>query len=266
MPFVKLDCGILDSTIWVDRPAREIFITALLMAEPASYDEPVAQIAVRTLDLTGWAAPPGNYGLVPAAGVGIVARCGMDQELGLAALERLGAQEPDSRSREYEGRRLVRVDGGYLVLNYARYRDRDYNNAARQKRWREKQKAKSNGVMESRNPVTNGKVTHAYAYADADADADADAPKEQNSVAPKRTATGSRIPDDFDLTSIRRGIAITEGLDADRTFADFRDYWLAASGQRARKMDWDATWRVWCRNQRKPRAAASQITYQIPDA
>src|SRR3990167_930952 len=34
MPFVKLDCGILDSTLWFDRDARDVFLTALLMAVP----------------------------------------------------------------------------------------------------------------------------------------------------------------------------------------------------------------------------------------
>jgi hypothetical protein len=140
MSFVKLDCGILDSTIWVDRPARELFITALLMAEPITTDAVARQIAVRELNLTGWEAPPGNYGFVPAAGVGIIGRAGVDMESGLNALERLGAPEPDSRSSEHGGRRMIRVDGGYLVLNYAKYRDRDVTAAERQRRWREKKK------------------------------------------------------------------------------------------------------------------------------
>lgn len=33
----------------------------------------------------------------------------------------------------------------------------------------------------------------------------------------------------------------------DRTLADFRDYWTAASGSNARKSDWPATWRRWLR-------------------
>lgn len=59
----------------------------------------------------------------------------------------------------------------------------------------------------------------------------------------------TRIPDDFSLTPERRAVAEAEKLPADRTFAAFRDYWIAASGAKARKHDWDATWRNWCRTQ-----------------
>lgn len=140
MPFVKLDCDILTSTIWYDPDARIMFLTALLMAVPREYLEPAPQIAVRDLTLLGWNAPPGWYGFVPAAGVGITNRAGVEKEAGLAALERLGSPEPDSRSPEYDGRRVVRVDGGYLVLNFQKYRDRDYTGAERAKRYRERKK------------------------------------------------------------------------------------------------------------------------------
>lgn len=141
MPFVKLDCAMLNSTIWCDREARELFLTALMMAEPREYTEPVPQIEVDSLGLTGWAAPPGWYGLVAAAGSGIIRRAGFtDTNAGTEALKRLGAPEADSRSPDFEGRRLVRVDGGYIVLNFQKYRDRDYGAAARMKRWRASQK------------------------------------------------------------------------------------------------------------------------------
>lgn len=41
------------------------------------------------------------------------------------------------------------------------------------------------------------------------------------------------------------------GLDPAVEAEKFRDYWLAASGQNARKRDWNATWRTWIRNARK---------------
>ena len=77
MAFVKLDCGILDSTIWLDRAARELFITALLMAEPFELREPAKQIKVRSLDETGFVVPVGWYGFVAAAGSGIIHRCNL---------------------------------------------------------------------------------------------------------------------------------------------------------------------------------------------
>jgi len=62
-----------------------------------------------------------------------------------------------------------------------------------------------------------------------------------------RAPPASRLPADFELTPERRKIAETERADPDREFANFTDYWRAASGAKARKHDWDATWRNWCR-------------------
>lgn len=66
-----------------------------------------------------------------------------------------------------------------------------------------------------------------------------------------RSARATRLGDDFSLTDERRKVAQSEGLDADRTFANFRDYWLAKGGEKARKVCWDATWRVWCRSEQQ---------------
>ncbi len=65
MSFIKLDCGLLDSTLWVDREARELFITALLMAKPKDLAEPMAQLAVRSITETGFVVrnhTPGRAG------------------------------------------------------------------------------------------------------------------------------------------------------------------------------------------------------------
>ena len=40
------------------------------------------------------------------------------------ALAKLSAPDPDSRSKEYEGRRIEEVDGGFQILNYIKYRER----------------------------------------------------------------------------------------------------------------------------------------------
>lgn len=70
----------------------------------------------------------------------------------------------------------------------------------------------------------------------------------------ERTARATRLPSDWSLTPERRAIAETEHVDPDRTFAKFSSYWRSASGAKARKVDWDATWRNWCMNEtdRKP--------------
>ena len=152
MAFVKLDCGILRSTLWMDRTSREIFITALLMAEPREIFEPMEQYEVDNLNLTGWKVPPGWYGFVDAAGVGIIRMALVEKDEGIEALKVLGNPEPDSRSSDFEGRRLVRINGGFLVLNFMRYRDRDHGGAERAKRYRER--------------IKNRKVTNATSHRD----------------------------------------------------------------------------------------------------
>jgi len=140
MPFVKLDCAILNSTIWFDRDAREVFITALLMAQPHELMKPEPQLRVRDLGETGYRVPAGWYGFVPASGPGIVHWSGVDREAGTSALERLCSPEAGSRSQEFDGRRLARINHGYLVLNYIRFRERDYTAAERSRRYRDRLK------------------------------------------------------------------------------------------------------------------------------
>lgn len=62
-----------------------------------------------------------------------------------------------------------------------------------------------------------------------------------------RAPSAQRLPADFELTDQRRDVAKREAVDAEREFARFTDYWRAASGANARKHDWDAAWRNWCR-------------------
>jgi len=164
MAFVKLDCGILDSTLWVERECREIFITALLMARPMEYADPIPQIAVRQIEETGWSAPPGWYGYVEAAGPGIIRRAGVDLETGIASLEKLGSPDPESRSPEYEGRRMIRIDGGYLILNFDKYRQKDHTSAKRSRAYRER---KASRVTLASHTVTGRSVTQAEAEAEA---------------------------------------------------------------------------------------------------
>ncbi len=140
MAFVKLDCGILNSTLWVERDSRDIFITALLMAQPFEVKEPMEQLEVGEIKPTGFVVPPGWYGFVEAAGPGIVRRALADMKDGMEALRKLGEPDSESRSSEFDGRRLVRVNGGYIVLNYMKYRDKDATSAVRSARYRERKK------------------------------------------------------------------------------------------------------------------------------
>lgn len=62
----------------------------------------------------------------------------------------------------------------------------------------------------------------------------------------KKTARGTRLPENFEpdfVFGVDAGIQNTL-----EEAAKFRDYWNSQPGQKGVKLDWDATWRNWCRN------------------
>lgn len=130
MPFVKLDCGILDSSIWVETSDTRIcWITMLAMADAG--------------------------GLVASTAPGIARRACISIEAARLAISTFESPEVDSRSDD-DGRRIQRVDGGYQILNYQKYRDKDYTAARRAKKYRESKASRRDGRDET---VT---VTQAY--------------------------------------------------------------------------------------------------------
>ena len=97
----------------------------------------------------------------------------------MAALERLGSPEPGSRSSSFDGRRLIRIDGGYLVLNYMAYRDKDHTAAERMRRMRARNR---NVTLGNGDGVTCNGVEVTRNDTDAVADVDAKAVKEKGIV------------------------------------------------------------------------------------
>ncbi len=94
--------------------------------------------------------------------------------------------------------------------------------------------------------------------------------KEKNPPTP--LARGARLPDDWTLPDDWLAWATGEGLPKPWAKAEadkFRDYWRAQPGVKGRKVDWQATWRNWCRNARdrqKPRDGPLAANGQaIPD-
>jgi hypothetical protein len=81
-------------------------------------------------------------------------------------------------------------------------------------------------------------------------------------------AKGSRLPDDWLLPPSwatwadghckARDKRLDIGLEADR----FRDHWLAASGARGVKRDWQATWRNWIRKALDINGGGTHETHQ----
>lgn len=187
--FVKLDAGILDSSLWPQVEPRTVFLTALLMARPVELTEPVEALQVRTLDRLGLTIPAGWYGLVEASGIGIAGRAGLTIDAGLSALERLASPDPDSRTPDFDGRRMVRIPGGWLVLNFMRYRERDYRAAERMRRYRTR-----NRVSRDAEPVTLRVTARNVTQAEAEAEAEVHMQKQTHTHARPEAALPPAAP------------------------------------------------------------------------
>lgn len=70
------------------------------------------------------------------------------------------------------------------------------------------------------------------------------------SLKKKKSAKGSRLPNDWRLPMDWGQWAVAQGVDeiaVRREAEKFRDYWTGVSGQKGVKLDWQATWRNWIR-------------------
>lgn len=57
----------------------------------------------------------------------------------------------------------------------------------------------------------------------------------------------TRLPADWQPTADLVAYAAERGLDVRAVTENFRDYWMARAGEKGRKADWPATWRMWVR-------------------
>ena len=64
---------------------------------------------------------------------------------------------------------------------------------------------------------------------------------------------GSRLQSDFELPESWKVWAKEHrsDLSIENTFDGFKDFWIAKAGKDASKMNWEATWRNWVRNQKQ---------------
>lgn len=116
MGFTKLDEGILRSSVMAE-PAEtfKVFIALLASCDPD--------------------------GIARISSVFLVSVCRLSEKVVDTALRRLEAPDKTSRSNENEGRRIKKIDGGYFVFNYEKYRAFSYSmktEAARKRVYRKK--------------------------------------------------------------------------------------------------------------------------------
>src|SRR5664279_4280488 len=136
--FTKLHNSILSSTIWREDPVTvKVWITMLAMADAD--------------------------GVVEASipGLADFARVSIDETK--VALTKFLSPDEYSRSKEYEGRRVEVADGGWLILNYDKYRFK-LSPEDRKERERTKKQRYRAGLKVAPNKVHSPMSTAAVSY------------------------------------------------------------------------------------------------------
>lgn len=154
MTFTKLFSSLTDSSIWCqDDHTRLVWITMLAMAD--------------------------KHGRVWAAVPGLAARARVPIEAAERALATFLAPDSHSRTKDFEGRRIEAIDGGWRLLNYQKYRDirddedRRTKDAERQR----KRRAGLNGKNVTECHTQSRDVAQSHDNAEADAEAENDKTK-----------------------------------------------------------------------------------------
>jgi hypothetical protein len=145
------------------------------------------------------------------------------------------------RERDEAKRRLVEVgliDSVWQPIAWDRRQFQSDTSRERTRKWRDRQNSPSPPLRTESDSEQN------RTERDVTCDVTVTSP-----IASLRKSA-SRIPDDFALTDERKAYAEKHlpRVDAPALLESFLDHWKAASGPKARKLDWDATWRTWVRN------------------
>jgi hypothetical protein len=133
--FTKLFSSITESTVWYEPDStRLVWITMLAMSDRQG---------------RVWASVPGLAG-----------RARVSLESAREALKCFLSPDPDSRTKEYEGRRIEEIDGGWRLLNHAKYRELRDEEARKQyqREWVKERRQKASTVDRSLPPSTNAEA------------------------------------------------------------------------------------------------------------
>lgn len=152
MAYTKLFSSILDSTIWQEPPATKlVWITLIAMAD--------------------------RNGEIQASIPGLAARSGVPLSDCEIAIEKLLSPDKYSRTKDDEGRRIEEIDGGWLLLNHAKYRDMasddDRKEKAAIRARRHYEKAKRNGKPNGKPNACLTPSSRQISQAEAEAEAEA---------------------------------------------------------------------------------------------
>lgn len=169
MSYTKLFASIITSTLWSeDDRTRIVWITLMACADKNGEFQ----------------------GSIP----GLARIAGVPVEDCRNAISKFLSPDPDSRTKDDEGRRIEEIPGGWALLNYRKYRDmasdEDRKRAAAERQQRVRDRKSRNSHAESRTshaPVTGESLQKSQAEAEAEAEAKKDNPP----IAPEGAGVGS---------------------------------------------------------------------------
>lgn len=166
-----------------------------------------------------------------------------------------------------------RVLDGDMVSGWAKRQvEREDGSAERSKAWRESKKQAKTPEPNAteRNRTQEERKRTPYTDTDTDTDKSLDAtPTASPSVTPpKPVGKGTRLPEGWKLPKAWGDWATEEkpgwsAEDVRQCALRFSDFWHAKAGRDAVKLDWQATWRNWVRNEtlKQPRASPAAQTF-----
>jgi hypothetical protein len=143
--YTKLFGSIIASTIWREsKETKIVWITMLAMAK--------------------------KDGIVEASIPGLAVLAGVTTQECERAINTLLSPDPYSRSKEHEGRRIATVEGGWHILNHAKYRAKMGADQRREylRLKKAESRARLKGVSQQVGQHLSTMSTHAYTEADPD--------------------------------------------------------------------------------------------------
>lgn len=184
----------------------------------------------------------------------IAATLGCDVKEIESAIATLCSPDAHSRSKKENGCRLVKkAPFLYFVPTYSDYRSIRDDDSRREYMRNYMREYRDIGNVKAN--VNTSKPPLAHTEAEAEAEAKAEVEVKRSKERSKADARASRLPATWTPPQEWVEWAIKEkGWSTDKVVAVadmFRDFWIAKAGKDGRKLDWFATWRNWCRNQRE---------------
>jgi hypothetical protein len=86
-------------------------------------------------------------GIARVSSVGISAVCFLTLETVKKSLEKLSSPDSESRSLNDDGRRIERIDGGFKIINYHKYRELSLKEREAQRKWNSRHKSEMSGSV-----------------------------------------------------------------------------------------------------------------------